>query len=400
MKHIDNHLFNHNFPLLDQICLYLDPKKNEVTKFFFATFQAQDRSIIDSTQSTSLDDYKKQQNFFIQKHSQIFRILLKEEVSTLYKKIFKSPIPPEIKDLYNNKNIELDQVTLKIKETLASSFILLPEAVIEPLSLDTYPLSFLQEGRELLSIILRIRKAKTKEEALSEISPLENLHLSLSPEITSNLLLELCFYKFYAEQNINLCLAICTILEQWYEYIEVVRKLLQNQPILTEHRGWATGEAAEAGHLTTVQFILTGGNISEAHLGRATERATEDSLWSGRSDVSRTNAEDSACPYCAEYPPVEKTVPLKRKGENLPRDAISGTEEKNGLFTFNPSMIVFVSAPVPPRTKSPSCSPTLVAPGSVCTAPYISPFAPAVVTISSGFKTVVLLSDCVQVRKQ
>ena len=275
MKHIDNHLFNHNFPLLDQICLYLDPKKNEVTKFFFATFQAQDRSIIDSTQSTSLDDYKKQQNFFIQKHSQIFRILLKEEVSTLYKKIFKSPIPPEIKDLYNNKNIELDQVTLKIKETLASSFILLPEAVIEPLSLDTYPLSFLQEGRELLSIILRIRKAKTKEEALSEISPLENLHLSLSPEITSNLLLELCFYKFYAEQNINLCLAICTILEQWYEYIEVVRKLLQNQPILTEHRGWATGEAAEAGHLTTVQFILTGGNISEAHLGRATERATE-----------------------------------------------------------------------------------------------------------------------------
>src|ERR1700712_1534543 len=71
---------------------------------------------------------------------------------------------------------------------------------------------------------------------------------------------------------------------------------------------------------------------------------------SGRSMDSSKTTEESASPYNAEYPPVLNTVPLKRKGENLPRVDISGTLVKYGLLIRPPSMNCFVSCPVPPRT--------------------------------------------------
>src|SRR5258706_6230037 len=79
---------------------------------------------------------------------------------------------------------------------------------------------------------------------------------------------------------------------------------------------------------------------------------------SGKSIDSSINAEDKASPYKAEYPPVLNTVPLNKKGENLPRVARSGMLVRYGLFTSVPSINCFVSAPVPPRTNNPSCSPT------------------------------------------
>ena len=46
---------------------------------------------------------------------------------------------------------------------------------------------------------------------------------------------------------------------------------------------------------------------------------------SGTSILSNIKAEDKACPYKAEYPPVLNTVPLNKKGEKRPRCARSGT---------------------------------------------------------------------------
>ena len=53
-------------------------------------------------------------------------------------------------------------------------------------------------------------------------------------------------------------------------------------------------------------------------------------LWvfSGKSCVSSTSAEESACPYSAEYAPVLKSVPLNSKGENRPRCGTSGVPAK------------------------------------------------------------------------
>ncbi len=56
-----------------------------------------------------------------------------------------------------------------------------------------------------------------------------------------------------------------------------------------------------------------------------------------------------------------------------------------------PSIKIFVSLAVPPRTNNPSLSPTCCAPGNVFNAPVTSPSALAVVTISIGFKTVTAL---------
>ena len=46
---------------------------------------------------------------------------------------------------------------------------------------------------------------------------------------------------------------------------------------------------------------------------------------SGKSIDSRINADDKASPYNAEYPPALNTVPLNKRGENLPLVARSGT---------------------------------------------------------------------------
>ena len=42
-------------------------------------------------------------------------------------------------------------------------------------------------------------------------------------------------------------------------------------------------------------------------------------VLSGKSIDSSINAEDIACPYCAEYPPELKDVPLNKNGEKRPR---------------------------------------------------------------------------------
>jgi hypothetical protein len=56
------------------------------------------------------------------------------------------------------------------------------------------------------------------------------------------------------------------------------------------------------------------------------------------------------------------------------------------LLTNVPSIKIFVSAAVPPRTNNLHSLP-LAAPGKVFKAPVTSPFALAVVTISIGVKT-------------
>ena len=109
---------------------------------------------------------------------------------------------------------------------------------------------------------------------------------------------------------------------------------------------------------------------------------------SGISILSKFKTALKACPYKALYPPVLKAVLLNKNGENLPRCWIPGTELKKKLFTTAPSMIILLSSAEPPRINNPSCSPTLWAPGSVCKAEEISAPAPAVVTMSNGFKTV------------
>ncbi|MNF86334.1 hypothetical protein D3C84_687670 [compost metagenome] len=40
---------------------------------------------------------------------------------------------------------------------------------------------------------------------------------------------------------------------------------------------------------------------------------------SGSSCVFNNKTLDKASPYSAEYPPVEKAIPLNKNGENLPR---------------------------------------------------------------------------------
>ncbi len=54
-------------------------------------------------------------------------------------------------------------------------------------------------------------------------------------------------------------------------------------------------------------------------------------------------------------------------------------------------MKIWVSPASPPRTKRRPSSATVVVPGRVCNAPTKSPNALAVVTISKGFKTEILL---------
>ena len=46
--------------------------------------------------------------------------------------------------------------------------------------------------------------------------------------------------------------------------------------------------------------------------------------------VLRRSTLDNASPYSAEYPPVEKLVPLNRKGEKRPRVGILFAVAENG----------------------------------------------------------------------
>src|SRR5690606_37194486 len=111
----------------------------------------------------------------------------------------------------------------------------------------------------------------------------------------------------------------------------------------------------------------------------------------GSSIVFNNKTDESACPYSAEYPPGEKVIPSKRKGLYRPR---VGTLFVVGLYGVNtriPSIKIWVSPASPPRTKRRPSSATVVVPGSVCSAPTKSPNALAVVTMSKGFKTEILL---------
>ena len=131
---------------------------------FFAIFRSEGRSITDRSQSTLLTEYKKQQNRFSRHHDKIFRNLLLEDVSIFYKKTFNHPIPQEINALCNNKTTQLDQLALKIKKILGTSFIKRPDAVIKTLSFDTCQLSFLRGGKKLLSHISKIQKSETNKD--------------------------------------------------------------------------------------------------------------------------------------------------------------------------------------------------------------------------------------------
>ena len=99
---------------------------------------------------------------------------------------------------------------------------------------------------------------------------------------------------------------------------------------------------------------------------------------------------DKACPYSAEYPPVEKVIPLNKKGENRPRVGMLFADGVYGVNTRIPSTKICVSSASPPRTKSRPSSSTFEVPGKVCKAPTKSPNALAVVTTSNGFKAVTL----------
>src|SRR5687768_5387450 len=72
---------------------------------------------------------------------------------------------------------------------------------------------------------------------------------------------------------------------------------------------------------------------------------------------SRTNADESACPYSAEYPPVLKLVPLNMNGRNLPREGVLGPDGLYASITTMPSINVRASLPSPPRTNNLPLSP-------------------------------------------
>ena len=63
-------------------------------------------------------------------------------------------------------------------------------------------------------------------------------------------------------------------------------------------------------------------------------------------------------------------------------------EGEYGVNTRIPSTNICVSSASPPLTNNLPSSATLEVPGNVCSAPTKSPRAPAVVTMSNGFKAV------------